>query len=74
MGERAKGETVLQQLRASKESVASPRERYDFLYDLAVGFAEFGFFDQARSYISEMGRDPNEQACNVVAYEQARQP
>ena len=73
MGERAKGETVLRQLRASKESVASPRERYDFLYDLAVGFAEFGFFNQAHPYVSEMGRDPNEQACNVVAYEQAQQ-
>jgi hypothetical protein len=73
IGEREKGETVLQELRASKESVASPRERYDFLYDLAVGYAEFGFFDQAHLYISEMGRDPNEQACNAVAYEQAQQ-
>jgi hypothetical protein len=73
IGEREKGETVLQQLRASKESVASPRERYDFLYDLAVGYAEFGFFDLAHLYISEMGRDPNEQACNAVAYEQAQQ-
>jgi tetratricopeptide (TPR) repeat protein len=73
MGERAKGETVLRRLRALKESIASPREQYDFLYDLAVGYADFGFFEEAHSYIREMDPYPNEQACNVVAYEQAQQ-
>ncbi|SPF36104.1 exported hypothetical protein [Candidatus Sulfotelmatobacter kueseliae] len=72
MGARDKGELALQTLRALKESAVSHLDQYDFLYDLAVGYAAFGHFDQAHSYISEMD-NPNEQACNAVAYEQAQQ-
>ncbi len=67
-----KGEAVLRQLRNLKDATSSTREQYDFLYDLAVGYASFAHFDEAHSFVDEMGEYPNEQACNVVAYLEAK--
>jgi len=73
LGEPDKGKLALERLSALKQATRSTRDQYDFLYDLAVGFASLGFFDQSHAYVREMGKYPNEQACNVVGYEQARQ-
>ena len=60
-GAREKEEVVLRRLRDLKDSTPSTRDQYDMLYDLAVGYASFAFFDEAQ------------QACNVVAYLEAQQ-
>jgi len=72
-GARDKGEVVLRRLRDLKEATPSTRDQYDMLYDLAVGYASFAFFDEAHGFIGEMGEYPNEQACNVVAYLESKQ-
>lgn len=72
-GARDKGEAALTQLRGLKDATASTRDQYDFLYDLAVGYASFALYEEAHGFVDEMGQYPNEQACNVVAYLQAKQ-
>lgn len=72
-GDRDKGKAVLQRLRVLKQETASPRDQYDFLTDLAIGYASFALFDEAHGFVSEMREYPDEYACNVVAYLQAKQ-
>lgn len=64
---------VVEKIRSLKEATESPRERYDFLFDLAVGYGALGRFDEAHSYVKEMAEYPNEQACNLVGYQQTEQ-
>ena len=64
---------VVKKIRSLKEATESPRERYDFLFDLAVGDGALGRFDEAHSYVKEMAEYPNEQACNLVGYQQTEQ-
>jgi hypothetical protein len=64
---------VVEKIRSLKEATESPRERYDFLFDLAVGYGALGRFDEAHSYVKEMAEDPNEQACNLVEYQETQQ-
>lgn len=73
LGARDKAMLVVQKVRSLKEAAESPRERYDFLFDLAVEYGALGDFDQAHAYVKEMGASPNEQACNLVGYQQTEQ-
>lgn len=73
LGAQDKAMLVVEKIRSLKEATESPRERYDFLFDLAVGYGALGRFDEAHSYVKEMAESPNEQACNLVGYQEAKQ-
>jgi tetratricopeptide (TPR) repeat protein len=73
LGAQDKAMLVVEKIRSLKEATKSPRERYDFLFDLAVGYGALGRFDEAHSYVKEMAEYPNEQACNLVGYQQTEQ-
>ena len=73
LGAQDKAMLVVKKIRSLKEATESPRERYDFLFDLAVGDGALGRFDEAHSYVKEMAEYPNEQACNLVGYQQTEQ-
>ena len=73
LGAQDKAMLVVEKIRSLKEATESPRERYDFLFDLAVEYGALGHFDEAHSYVKEMGKYPNEQACNLVGYQEAEQ-
>ena len=73
LGALDKAMLVVEKIRSLKEATESPRERYDFLFDLAVGYGALGRFDEAHSYVKEMAEDPNEQACNLVEYQETQQ-
>ena len=73
LGAQDKAMLVVEKIRSLKEATESPRERYDFLFDLAVGYGALGRFDEAHSYVKEMAGYPNEQACNLVGYQETEQ-
>ena len=73
LGAQDKAMLVVEKIRSLKEATKSPRERYDFLFDLAVGYGALGRFDEAHSYVKEMAEYPNEQACNLVGYQETEQ-
>jgi len=73
LGAQDKAMLVVEKIRSLKEATESPRERHDFLFDLAVGYGALGHFDEAHSYVKEMGEYPNEQACNLVGYQETEQ-
>lgn len=73
LGAQDKAMLVVEKIRSLKEATESPRERYDFLFDLAVEYGALGHFDDAHSYVKEMGEYPNEQACNLLGYQEAEQ-
>ena len=73
LGAQDKAMLVVEKIRSLKEATQSPRERYDFLFDLAVGYGALGRFDEAHSYVKEMAEYPNEQACNLVGYQETEQ-
>lgn len=73
LGAQDKAMLVVEKIRSLKEATESPRERYDFLFDLAVEYGALGNFDEAHSYVKEMGEYPNEQACNLVGYQETEQ-
>jgi tetratricopeptide (TPR) repeat protein len=73
LGAQDKAMLVVEKIRSLKEATESPRERYDFLFDLAVGYGALGRFDEAHSYVKEMAESPNEQACNLVGYQETEQ-
>jgi len=73
LGAQDKAILVVEKIRSLKEATESPRERYDFLFDLAVGYGALGRFDEAHSYVKETAEYPNEQACNLVGYQETEQ-
>ena len=73
LGAKAKAEAVLRRLNDLKNATPTPRDQYDFLVDLSVGYAALGDFDLSHQYVSEMGDNLDEQACDMIGYEQTSQ-
>jgi tetratricopeptide (TPR) repeat protein len=66
-----KASAVLNELSSIKKSASSVLDLYDYLFDLAVGYASLGDFSRAHKFVDEMGKYPNEQACQIVGHEDA---
>lgn len=71
MGAAQKAAAVLRKLTSVKEA-SSARDQYDYLFDLSVGYAALGDSKRAHRFVTEMREYPNEQACETVGYEDAR--
>jgi tetratricopeptide (TPR) repeat protein len=72
MEENQKAAAVLRNLASIKEASSSTLDRYDYLFDLAAGYAGMGDFSRAHGFVDEMGKYPNEQACEIVGDEATR--
>jgi tetratricopeptide (TPR) repeat protein len=72
VGANQKAAVVLHQLASIKEASSLVLDRYAYLFDLAVGYAALGGFNRAHGFVNEMGKYPNEQACETVSYEDVR--